>query len=290
MKLFVSYKSEDFDEVQKTIEIFRDISPNVQVSTLRISKQWKNLAKKYISKADFVIYLAGNKYSDNINWEIDTALKYGHNIHCVKLSEDVVLNDKLFTVNEFDNSIKEPKVTIHDSLSELVSLIREDSTHLHNKLFENNIDNSEMLIEQYKVMLSTSESLIERRQKLTTTYLSIFSVLLPVISTMLTFSHFYLYLGAALISTICIILCFSWRSTIISYGKSNRAKFAILEEIESKLPVAMFSSEWLALKKITVKYKSFTNRETLIPILFAIVYAVLLSISIVLLILKLINA
>lgn len=286
MKLFISYKGEDFDKVQKAIETFRNISPDIQISTLRRSKHWKRLAKKYIAKSDFVIYLAGNKYSDNIDWEIDTAIKFGHKVRCVKLSEDVVLDEKLFTVNEFDDSIKMPKVIIYNSLSELISMLRGDSEFLHNKLFENNIDDNEMLIEQYKVMLSTSESLIERRQKLTTTYLSIFSALLPVISTMLSFSYFYLYIGAILISIICIILCLSWRSTIISYGKSNRAKFAILEEIESKLPVTMFSSEWLALKKITTKYKSFTNRETIIPILFVIVYTVLLAISIVLLILN----
>lgn len=286
MKLFISYKGEDFEKVQKTIETFRNISPDIQISTLRISKRWKSLAKKYISKADFVIYLAGYKYSDNINWEINTAIKYGHKVHCVKLDDDVVLDDKLFTINEFDDSVKVPKIIVYSSLAELTSLIRGDSSYLRNKLFENNIDNNEMLIEQYKVMLSTSESLIERRQKLTTTYLAIFSALLPIISTMLSFSQFYLYLGALIISVICIILCFSWRSTIISYGKSNRAKFAILEEIESKLPATMFSSEWLALKKITTKYKSFTNRETIIPILFVVVYAVLLSISIALIILK----
>lgn len=285
MKLFISYKGEDFGEVQKTIELFRDISPDIQISSLRISKHWKSIAKKYISKADLVIYLAGHKFSDNVNWEIDTAIKYGHQVHCVKLNEDVVLNDKLFIVNEFDDSVKVPKVTVHNSISELISLIRGDSEDLHNKLFENNIDDDKMLIEQYKVMLSTSESLIERRQKLTTSYLSIFSALLPVISTMLSLSRFYLYLGATLISIVCIILCFSWRNTIISYGKSNRAKFAIMEEIESKLPVTMFSSEWLALKKITTKYKSFTNRETAIPILFVFVYAVLLAISIALLVL-----
>lgn len=285
MKLFISYKSGDFDAVQKMIDVFREVSPNIQVSYLRNSKHWKKLAKKYIAKSDFVIYLAGRVYSENIDWEINTAIQKNHKVYCVKLSDDIVLDERLFKVDEFDSSVKNPKVTIYNSLSELISLIRGNSDYLHNKLFENNINNDDMLIEQYKVMLSTSESLIERRQKLTTTYLSIFSALLPVISTMLSFTYFYLYFGAALISIICIILCLSWRSTIISYGKSNRAKFAILEEIESKLPATMFSSEWLALKKITTKYKSFTDRETIIPILFVVVYAILLTISIVLIIL-----
>lgn len=286
MKLFISYKSEDFDAVQKTIETFREISPDIQVSSLRVSKHWKKLAKKYIAKSDFVIYLAGYKYSDNIDWEINTALQKHHKVYCVKLYDDVTLNDKLFTVDEFDSSIKTPKVTVYNSLSELISLIRGDSNYLHDKLFENDNMNDAMLIEQYKVMLSTSESLIERRQRLTTTYLSIFSALLPVISIMLSLTQFYLYLGVSLISIICIILCLSWRSTIISYGKSNRAKFAILEELESKLPASMFSSEWLALKKITTKYKSFTDRETIIPLLFVAVYAIILALSVVLIVIS----
>lgn len=289
MKLFISYKSEDIEEVQKRMELFREISPDIQISTMRQSKHWKRMAKKFISKADFVIYLAGHKYSDNIDWEIDTAIKNGHKVHCVKLYDDVELNEKLYKVDEFDKEAKMPKVKIYNSWAEIISVIKGDSDYLHNKLFENNIDDDKMLIEQYKVMLSTSESLIERRQKLTTTYLSIFSALLPVICTMLSFTYFYLYLGASIISVICIILCWSWRSAIISYGKSNRAKFAILEQIERRLPATMFSSEWLALKKITTKYKSFTNRETAVPILFIVVYMVLLVISISLVIIKFLN-
>jgi hypothetical protein len=137
-------------------------------------------------------------------------------------------------------------------------------------------------MEQYKVLLTTSESLIERRQKLTTTYLSIFSIMLPVLSTMLSFQYLFLQLGAFFVSIICIILCLSWRSTIISYGKSNRAKFAILEEIERQLPVAMFASEWLVLKRITTKYKSFTNRETIIPMVFICIYIIFAILSIIL--------
>lgn len=285
MKLFISYKGEDFEEVQKTIEILRDISPEIQISYLRQSKHWRRLAKRFIAKADFVIYIAGYNYSDNINWEIDTALKYGHKVHCIKLKDDVQLNNKLYDVNDFDDSVKTLKVIEHKTLSEIKSLICGDNEYLSNKLFANKIENDDMLIEQYKVMLSTSESLIERRQKLTTTYLTIFSAVLPIISAMLSFSYFYLYIGSMLITVICIILCVAWRNTIISYGKSNRAKFAILEEIETKLPAAMFSSEWHALKRITTKYKSFTIRETIIPLLFISVYCILFVVSVTLFVL-----
>lgn len=50
MKLFISYKGEDFDEVQNTIEQLRDISPDIQVSTLRRSIHWKNWRKNIFQK------------------------------------------------------------------------------------------------------------------------------------------------------------------------------------------------------------------------------------------------
>ena len=282
MKLFICYKGDDFDKVIETMNLLRDSSPDIQISIIRKARNWKRLSKSHISKADYVIYLAGYKFSDNINWEIDTAIKYGHKVRCVKLYDDVELNDKrLFRKDTFDKSKETLKIESPISIDELLNLIKGDSFYLNKKLFESGMKDNALLIEQYKVLLSTSESLIERRQKLTTTYLSIFSALLPIISTMLTFPYTFLQLGAFFVSIICIILCCSWRSTIISYGKSNRAKFAILEEIEKQLPVAMFASEWLALKRITTKYKSFTNRETLIPIVFIVIYSIFSILSIV---------
>ena len=109
---------------------------------------------------------------------------------------------------------------------------------------------------------------------------------------MLSFQSIFLNIGVSLIALIGIILCLSWRKTVISYGKSNRAKFAILEEMENKLPVAMFASEWIVLKRITNKYKSFNwqsrcKKTPLIPNLFLIVYLIVRVASILLCFIKL---
>lgn len=282
MKLFICYKGEDYDRVVQTMNTLRDISPDIQISIIRNAKNWKSLSKSHITKADYVIYLAGKTYSDNIDWEIDTAIKYGHKVRCVKLYDDVQLTDKrLFKQDSFDKSKKTLKIEEPITMEQLIGLIKGDSAYLNQKLFQSGVEDNNLLVEQYKILLSTSESLIERRQKLTTTYLSIFSVMLPVLSAMLTFEQAFLQLGAFFVSCICIILCFSWRGTIISYGKSNRAKFAILEEMEKQLPVAMFASEWLVLKRITTKYKSFTNRETTIPVIFIAIYTIFAIMSLV---------
>ena len=282
MKLFICYKGGDYDRVVQTMNTLRDISPDIQISIIRNAKNWKHLSKSHITKADYVIYLAGHVYSDNIDWEIDTAIKYGHKVRCVKLYDDVQLTDKrLFKQDSFDKSKKTLKIEEPITMEQLIGLIKGDSAYLNQKLFQSGVEDNNLLVEQYKILLSTSESLIERRQKLTTTYLSIFSVMLPVLSAMLTFEQAFLQLGAFFVSCICIILCFSWRGTIISYGKSNRAKFAILEEMEKQLPVAMFASEWLVLKRITTRYKSFTNRETTIPVIFIAIYTIFAIMSLV---------
>ena len=289
MKLFICYKGEDYDRVVQTMNTLRDISPDIQISIIRNAKNWKSLSKSHITKADYVIYLAGHVYSDNIDWEIDTAIKYGHKVRCVKLYDDVQLTDsRLFKQDNFDKSKQTLKIEEPITMDQLVNLIKCDSAYLTKKLFESGVEDNNLLVEQYKVLLSTSESLIERRQKLTTTYLSIFSVMLPVLSAMLTFEQAILQLGAFFVSCICIILCLSWRGTIISYGKSNLAKFAILEEMEKQLPVAMFASEWLVLNRITTRYKSFTNRETTIPVIFIAIYTIFAVLSLVLFIINIV--
>lgn len=289
MKLFICYKGGDYDRVVQTMNTLRDISPDIQISIIRNAKNWKHLSKSHITKADYVIYLAGHVYSDNIDWEIDTAIKYGHKVRCVKLYDDVQLTDsRLFKQDSFDKSKKALKIEEPITMEQLIGLIKGDSAYLNQKLFQSGVEDNNLLVEQYKILLSTSESLIERRQKLTTTYLSIFSVMLPVLSAMLTFEQAFLQLGAFFVSCICIILCLSWRGTIISYGKSNRAKFAILEEMEKQLPVAMFASEWLVLKRITTRYKSFTNRETTIPVIFIAIYTIFAVLSLVLFIINIV--
>ncbi|MBR7177629.1 MAG: hypothetical protein IKD26_05400 [Clostridia bacterium] len=289
MRLFICYKGGDYDRVVQTMNQLREVSPEIQISIIRNAKNWKHLSKSHITKADYVIYLAGHVYSDNIDWEIDTAIKYGHKVRCVKLYDDVQLTDsRLFKQDTFDKSKQTLKIEEPITMDQLVNLIKGDSAYLTKKLFESGVEDNNLLVEQYKVLLSTSESLIERRQKLTTTYLSIFSVMLPVLSAMLTFEQAFLQLGAFFVSAICIILCLSWRGTIISYGKSNLAKFAILEEMEKQLPVAMFASEWLVLNRITTKYKSFTNRETTIPVIFIAIYTIFAVLSLVLFIINIV--
>jgi hypothetical protein len=75
------------------------------------------------------------------------------------------------------------------------------------------------------------------------------------------------------------IVCLAWVALLTSYRKLNRAKFAVLTEIEADLPVAPFTREREAYRRD--RRRSLSNIERLIPGCFALLYAVMLLAAIV---------
>lgn len=72
------------------------------------------------------------------------------------------------------------------------------------------------------------------------------------------------------------MLCVVWRRLITSFQQLSTGKFAVIHEIEKKLPARIFTAEWEALgsgrnPKI---YRPFTKVESATPIVFAIVQVV----------------
>jgi hypothetical protein len=75
------------------------------------------------------------------------------------------------------------------------------------------------------------------------------------------------------------IVCLAWTALLTSYRKLNRAKFAVLTEIEAALPVALFTREREAYRRD--RRRSLSNIERLIPGCFALLYAVILIAAVV---------
>jgi hypothetical protein len=75
------------------------------------------------------------------------------------------------------------------------------------------------------------------------------------------------------------IVCLAWAALLTSYRKLNRAKFAVLTEIEADLPVALFAHEREAYRRD--RRRSLSNIERLIPGCFALLYAVILIAAVV---------
>ena len=75
------------------------------------------------------------------------------------------------------------------------------------------------------------------------------------------------------------IVCLVWVALLTSYRKLNRAKFAVLKEIEADLTIALFTLERETYRRD--RRWSLSNVERLIPSCFALLCAVILVAAVV---------
>ena len=128
------------------------------------------------------------------------------------------------------------------------------------------------LLEQYKLFVGTSESLVSRRQQVNTFFLSVNSIILAAAGLIIReetadsiATPLLIVLGIS-----GIVLCFAWRRMILSFGQLNQGKFDVILALERRLPARVFAAEWVALGqgKESKKYKPFTKTESLTPWIF----------------------
>lgn len=139
-------------------------------------------------------------------------------------------------------------------------------------------DSKSQLFELYKLMVQTSESLVGRRQGANTFFLTINGLILTAVGLFIrqgvnVRSH------AIVVIVFCLtglIVSWSWRTLLTSFGQLNKGKFAVILRLEKTLPAAIFDAEWEALDRGENKktYRSFTQNESRIPALFSIIYVV----------------
>ena len=158
--------------------------------------------------------------------------------------------------------------------------MNEENTLLKSILFpkgsELDQDNSQShLLEQYKLLVQTSETLVARRQTVNTFFLSINSLLLSVMGI---FAREWLSahmggLGLVALGIAGVVLCIAWRRLVISYRQLNAGKFKVIQLLEKHLPACIFEAEWESLGrgKDKKKYHPFTKTEVYIPVVFGTV-------------------
>jgi len=124
-------------------------------------------------------------------------------------------------------------------------------------------------LDLYKIMVSSSESLVSRRQAVNTFFLTMNGALLTAFGLIVKSSGAdrLSALGILVLAVAGAILCGAWRSLITSFGQLNRGKFQVINTIERYLKTAIYAAEWEALgrgenPKI---YRSFTSREIWVP-------------------------
>lgn len=76
-----------------------------------------------------------------------------------------------------------------------------------------------------------------------------------------------------------LVICVVWLLYINNFKRLNTAKFRVIYDLEDRLGVTPFKDEWDILKK-TKRYLEGTKLERILPIAFALGYAVVIVILI----------
>jgi hypothetical protein len=131
-------------------------------------------------------------------------------------------------------------------------------------IMDTNDMETSMIIGQWQTCVEMANSVSQRRDTMNNTFITVNLALIATVTITWNIKSVFVLLAG-------IVLCLIWKRFIINYKILNEVKFEVIHEIEKKLPVAPFYSEWNRLCS-TRKYTDGTKLEGLIPLFFLILY------------------
>lgn len=134
----------------------------------------------------------------------------------------------------------------------------------------NDASTVDSLLEQYRLAVESSQNVSQWRASANALHLSISGLLLAGFGFLFQQSSNTDWLFAiGLLSG--WFLAFNWFSLLLHYKRLNRAKFAVIHELETRLCVAPFNAEWeyVGRGKDYGKYWPVSHLEMTIPFVFA---------------------
>jgi hypothetical protein len=243
MKLFVCNRSTDLSATQNVIDELFVVSKNFIAVQQEIehSENWKTLVENKMKESDFVLFIVGNNTfeSEQIIWEYAKAKNLNKRIIGYKLpsaTEESILFCQGFQV--FENS--------------------QNCFAFLEKAFE---DDRKLKLEQYKIMVSSTEKVTDSRLKVNNLFLTVSSTIISIGFVLgKTFGFTLPVLIVMLVLTaLALLISYSWEKLINSYALLNKGKFRVIDKIEKQLRTNMFEDEWEILTQ-DIKYKP--NSET----------------------------
>lgn len=228
----------------------KGIYVNLAILKKSYGSKWQQQAESMMQSAEVVIVYDSEacSESENTNWEIDRATELGKTI--VVLSKSDIAQK---------------------SVGELQS--HYDFSTEFDDCFVDQAKDSSQLLELYKIMVTSSEQLIQRRQITNGFFITVIGAIigasgLLVKEKVLTDSTVLVLIFPILIG---LLMCRSWKNLIENYGKLNAGKFQVIHRIEQSFGAQIFAAEWVALGKGArkEKYQSFTSTEQNVPDLFS---------------------
>lgn len=259
MKIFVIHRHKDKNEAKTKLKcIAQKLSFNIKPIFLDgYSKDlWKDKAINAIKQAESIVIFNRSfcEKSENSIWEIERAIEEGKKIIEMNGTDD-------------DQAVAERLQALYDFEEEFKSCFS---------------SNNKDTLELYKIMLNSSESLIQRRQNTNSFFITIMGGLLAIIGLLVKINVDVINSEAINIvlfglAVVGFLLCISWYNLIDNYGKLNKAKYDVILRLEKELSAQIYSAEWIALGKglRPKKYKSFTSTEKRVPIYFGLLIVTL---------------
>lgn len=256
MRVFVIHRFKDRREAKRKLhQISQDLSLQLKPTFLDSwdGNGWKQKAENAIYQAEAVIIFNpdSSKESENVKWEIEKA-----------------------------KEAKKEIIELYNDADNKAAILRLISIYKLEVEFENCFSsNDNGIFELYKLMVESSEQLIQRRQKTNSFFITVIGSLLAIAGLLVktgTINNGSIGILYGF-SAVGLLLCNSWRNLIDNYGKLNKAKFDVILRLEKKFSAQIYSAEWIALGKglRQQKYKSFTSTEKNVPLFFGILIVVL---------------
>lgn len=247
MKLFVCNRSKDIYIAQQAIADLLAKSENFIAIQQEVehSENWQKKVEKKMQESDFVVFLLGSDTfeSQQIIWEYAKAKDLNKQIIGYKLSnasEQSILFCQGFQV--FDNP-----------------------EHCIKFLTKTYDDDRKLKLDQYKIMVSSTEKVTENRMKVNNLFFTITSSILSVgfiLGKTFGFS-IKAMLGMLTLTILSLIVSYFWEKLILSYALLNQGKFKVIDKIEKQLRTNMFEDEWKILTE-EIKYERNSKTETTI--------------------------
>ncbi|MFW5700115.1 MAG: RipA family octameric membrane protein [Cyclobacteriaceae bacterium] len=245
MKIFICHRSIDRENSEETISELLMVSEN-SIAILQQTEHtdnWKDIVESKIKESDFVVFLIGSDTfnSEQIIWEYAKAKSLNKQIVGIRLknaTEESILFCQGFQV--FDNSAQALKYL--------------DRTFVNDR---------QLKIEQYKIMVGSTEKVTDARMKVNNLFFTMTSSILSVAFVLgKTYSFVPLSILAMLILTaLALLITYFWDKLVNSYGKLNTGKFKVIDRIEKELRSNMFEEEWRILTQ-EIDYEPNSRTET----------------------------
>lgn len=138
------------------------------------------------------------------------------------------------------------------------------------------------VLELYKLAVEMADRVSARRGTANTFFLSVQTTLVTLVGfgmPKLAESPWWAIVVVALGG---VTLSLAWWRQLRSYRDLNSAKFTVINNLESRLPVQVFTDEWRVLRRSPgprrlTRYAELGASERIVPLVFAVAHLILLA-------------